>query len=1096
MSLIEISTRRRVTIGMAAVTICLFGAIAWFDLKVNLLPDLSYPTLTVRTEYSGAAPVEIENLISEPVEEALGVVKNVRRVKSVSRSGQSDVTLEFAWGADMELAGLEVREKLEVLLLPMEATRPQLLRFDPSTEPILRYALMGAGAADKFNEAELKQLRRYADDELKKRLEPVAGVAAVKIGGGLEDEVQVEIDQQKLKQLNLSVGQVIDRLRAENVNVSGGRLDEGAQRFLVRTINQFASVDEIGAMLLSPDGAITLRLRDVATVRQGFRERDSVIRVDGREAVEIAVYKEGDANTVAVAEAVKKTVANLQRTKQLPPSAKLERIDDQSRFIRGSLDEVTTAAIQGGLLSILVIFLFLRHAWSTFVIGLSLPVSIITTFFFMGQFGISLNVMSLGGLALATGMVVDAAIVVLENISRLRDQGMGILESAIRGTKEVSMAVVASVLTSVAVFLPLVFVEGVSGQLFRDQALTVTMSLLVSLAVSLTLIPMLSSLRADIGRGSEADAASATPAPLPNNRLLRLGVVVLRAIGVALRFVVFALARLLSRLFGLIARVLSWVLSPLAAATHRAHDAIERRYADFLPYALTHPGQILGAALLAFAVSLVLVPGLGVDLVPQLAQGQYEATLKLPPGTPLARTDAIVREMQRRHMDDPEIATIYGVSGAGTRLDASPTESGENIGRLVINLAEGAGAEAEARSMAKLRRTAEALGVRDANFARPALLNYSTPLEIEVAAYDLDRLRAAGRAVVEALQQSDRYSDVKSTVEQGQPEIQIRFDQERAAALGLSTRQIADQVVRKVRGEVATRYSFRERKIDVLVRALEEDRASVEDVRNLIVNPQSDKPVTLAAVADIVATEGPGEIRRSDQERVAVVSANLAYGDLGTAAGEARRLIAAAQLPAGVEVRVSGQSEELQASIDSLLFALGLAVFLVYLVMASQFESLLHPFVILFSIPLAIVGAVVGLKLFGMPLSVIAGIGIIMLAGIVVNNAIVLIDRVNQLRGHGVSKFHALVEAGRSRLRAITMTTVTTLVGFLPMAFGIGDGAEIRQPMAITVIAGLTVSTVLTLVVIPVVYMLLDRRPDSDYVEAARRAELAAAAAE
>jgi HAE1 family hydrophobic/amphiphilic exporter-1 len=1096
MNLIEVSTRRRVTIFMAAVTIWLFGLIALADLKVNLLPDLSYPTLTVRTEYSGAAPVEIENLISEPVEEALGVVKNVRRVKSVSRAGQSDVTLEFAWGTDMELAGLEVREKLEVLLLPLEASRPQLLRFDPSTEPILRYGLMGTGDADKFNEAELKQLRRYAEEQLKKRLEPVAGVAAVKVGGGLEDEIQVEIDQQKLKQLNLSVGNVIDRLRAENVNVSGGRLDEGSQRYLVRTINQFATVEEIGAMLLTPDGSITLHLRDVAEVRQGFRERESVIRVDGREAVEIAIYKEGDANTVAVAEAVKRAVAQIEQAKQLPGDAKLERIDDQSRFIRGALDEVKSAAIQGGLLSILIIFLFLRDAWSTFVIGLSLPVSIVATFFFMGQFGLSLNVMSLGGLALATGMVVDAAIVVLENISRLREQGMGILESAIKGTSEVGMAVTASVLTSVAVFFPLVFVEGVSGQLFRDQALTVTISMLVSLAVSLTLIPMLSSLRVNIGRHlDEEDQLLHAPRPdLPGNRFARWGVQGKRGVGLGLRALVFYVVVVLGHVFRAVSRLMSWLLTPLANLTNRAHDAVEERYARFLPYAMTHPVQVLGVALLAFVASLMLVPGLGVDLVPQLAQGQYEATLKLPPGTPLARTDAIVREMQRRHMDDPEIATIYGVSGAGTRLDANPTESGENIGRLVIGLAEGAGGEAEARSMAKLRASAEALGVRDANFARPALLNYSTPLEIEIAAYDLDRLRMAGRAVVEALRTSDRYTDVKSTVEQGQPEIQIRFDQERAAALGLSTRQIADQVVRKVRGEVATRYSFRERKIDVLVRALEADRASVEDIRNLIVNPQSDKPVTLAAVADIVATEGPGEIRRSDQERVAIVSANLAYGDLGTAAEEARRLMAGARLPAGVDVRISGQSEELQASIDSLLFALGLAVFLVYLVMASQFESLLHPFVILFSIPLAVVGAVIGLKLFGMPLSVIAGIGIIMLAGIVVNNAIVLIDRVNQLRGEGVSKFDALVEAGRSRLRAITMTTVTTLVGFLPMAIGIGDGAEIRQPMAVTVIAGLTISTVLTLIVIPVMYMLMDRRPDSAYVEDARRAELATAA--
>jgi hydrophobic/amphiphilic exporter-1 (mainly G- bacteria), HAE1 family len=337
-----------------------------------------------------------------------------------------------------------------------------------------------------------------------------------------------------------------------------------------------------------------------------------------------------------------------------------------------------------------------------------------------------------------------------------------------------------------------------------------------------------------------------------------------------------------------------------------------------------------------------------------------------------------------------------------------------------------------------MRKTALALGVSDATFSRPALLNYATPLEIEITGFELERLQQAGRNVAEALRQSDRFADVKSTVESGQPEIQIRFDQERAAALGLSTRQIADQVVRKVRGEVATRYSFRDRKIDVLVRALQEDRASVEDIRNLIVNPQSDKPITLSAVADIVATEGPGEIRRSDQERVAVISANLRYGDLGSAVAEAERLIAKNPLPAGVGMRVSGQSEELDASVNSLMFALILAIFLVYLVMASQFESLLHPFVILFSIPLAIVGSVLGLKLFGMPLSVIAGIGIIMLAGIVVNNAIVLIDFVNQLRSEGVDKVNAIIQAGRSRLRPIMMTTITTLVGFLAAGYGVG----------------------------------------------------------
>ncbi|MGE3106305.1 MAG: efflux RND transporter permease subunit [Lysobacterales bacterium] len=1079
MSMIELATRRPVSIGMAMFTLVLFGLIGLGNLKVNLLPDLSYPTLTVRTEYLGAAPAEIENLISEPVEEALGVVKNVRRIESVSRAGQSDVTLEFVWGTRMDMAALEVREKLEVLNLPLEARRPQLLRFDPSTQPILRLALSGGSDATVFNEAELKSLRRFADEDLKRRVEPVAGVAAVKVGGGLEDEVQVEIDQQRLKQLGLGVGDVIDRLKAENVNVSSGRLNEGSQRFLVRTINQFANVEEIGNMLLSPHGDVSLKLSDVATVRQSYREREAVIRVDGREAVEIAVYKEGDANTVKVAEAAKKVLDGLVESKSLPAGAKLATIDDQSRFIRGALNEVRSAALLGGMLAILVIYLFLQDARATFVIGLSLPVSIVTTFFFMDQFGLSLNIMSLGGLALATGMVVDAAIVVLEAIAKRRDLGEGVLDATIKGASSVAMAVTASVLTSVAVFLPLVFVEGVAGQLFRDQALTVTIALLVSLVVSLTLIPMLASIETAPLAAPTSDAAPPVVA-----RWRRLLGSPLRL----LRWLLFYLVRFLARVVMLCGRGLAGLLAPLATGLRRGQDRLESYYAGILPGVIAAPVRVLGAALLALVLSLLLLPGMGLDLVPQLAQGQFEAVLKLPPGTPLARTDALTRQVAERHSNDAAVESIFAVAGVGARLDANPTESGENVGRLLVDLKPGTDGADEARVMAAMRSTVNALGIHDATFARPALLSFDTPLEVELAGYDLERLRLAGNQVSRALRASDRFADVKSTVEDGQPEVQIYFDQERAAALGLSTRQIADQVVRKLRGEVATRYSFRDRKIDVLVRARAEDRASIEDIRNIIVNPQSDKPVTLSALAEIKVTEGPGEIRRADQERVALISANLKYGDLGTAAAEVRRLTAGLGLPVGVSARVAGQSEELDASVDSLVFALVLAVFLVYLVMASQFESLLHPFVILFSIPLALVGSIVGLKLFGMPVSVIAAIGMIMLAGIVVNNAIVLIDYTNQLRAEGVAKIAAVVEAGRVRLRPILMTTLTTLVGFVPLALGLGDGAEIRQPMAITVIFGLAMSTLLTLLVIPVMYALLDRRPDRYYVERAARA--------
>ncbi|MEO8459207.1 MAG: efflux RND transporter permease subunit, partial [Dokdonella sp.] len=401
MNIVDFATRRRVTIGMTTVTLMLFGFIALTGLKVNLLPDLSYPTLTVRTEYEGAAPAEIENLITQPVEDALGVVKNVRKIHSVSRTGQADVILEFAWGTDMELASLETRDKLDILSLPLEAKKPVLLRFNPSTDPIIRLGISGSGTSTGFNEAELKQLRRFADDELKKRLEPVSGVAAVKVGGGLEDQIDVSLDQQKLSQLGLGVSDVVDRLNKENVNVSAGRIEQGSQRYLVRTINQFSNLDQMRDMLVKVDNGVPIRLKDIADVQQSYKEREGIVRIDGHEAIELAVYKEGDANTVAVANAVRARLENLK--KSLPPGATLTTIDDQSTFIQSSLDDVRNDALLGGLLAVLMIYFFLGHARSTIIVSLSLPVSLIATFFFMGQANLSLNVMSLGGLALATG---------------------------------------------------------------------------------------------------------------------------------------------------------------------------------------------------------------------------------------------------------------------------------------------------------------------------------------------------------------------------------------------------------------------------------------------------------------------------------------------------------------------------------------------------------------------------------------------------------------------------------------------------------------------------------------------------------------------
>jgi hydrophobic/amphiphilic exporter-1 (mainly G- bacteria), HAE1 family len=1055
MKIVEFATRRRVTVLMLTIAIVLFGFVSLSRLKLNLLPDLSYPTLTVRTDLPGGAPLELETLVTRPVEEAVGVIRNVRQVHSVSRSGQSDVILEFAWGTNMDLAGIDVREKLDLLQLPLEASRPVLLRFDPSTEPVMRLALLDAGAtsADQDVAVErLKSLRRFADERLKPDLESVTGAAAVKVSGGYEDEIQVFVDQGKLAQLDLSIETVSRRLRAENINLSGGRLEQGTQRFLVRTLNEFTSVPQMAdAIIASVDGS-PVYLRDIARIERGYKDREAITRVNGRESVELAIYKEGDANTVQLAAGLRGRIDALGQS--LPAGSQLELVYDQSRFISSAIGEVRQAAVIGGLLAILVLYLFLRDARATLITGIAIPVSVIGTFLLMYAYDLSLNIMSLGGIALAIGMLVDNAVVVLESIVRRSEQGLPRTEAARQGTAEVATAVTAATLTSVAVFFPMVFISGVAGQLFRDQALTVTFALLFSLVVALTLVPMLAAGRPAV---TVPDAAAAAPG--------RFG-----------RTLAVALGRL-RRLAQAGAAAARWALAPAAVATQTGYLAVERAYAPALRWALDHRSRVLAAALVVLLATAALVPRLGSELIPQLAQGEFIVDLRLPPGSPLEQTDRAMAAAQAFAMEQPAVELAYAVTGTGNRLDANPTDAGENTGRLSIRLAPGANRAAEERAIEALRLRLDTLAGVQYQFSRPALFSFDTPLEVIVSGYDLDRLRSVAGEVTRGLEASPLFSDIKSTVEAGNPEIQILFDQQRAAQLGLSVREMADRVVSSVRGDVATRFKLRDRNIDVLVRSVDTRASSVEEVRSLIMNPAGERPVSLSAVAEVRVATGPAEIRRLKQERVAVVSANLASGDLGTAIGELERIVAAIELPVGTAIAVSGQSEDMRESFASLQVALLLAVFLVYLVMASQFESLLHPFVILLTIPLALVGSVWAMFITGTTVNVVAYIGLIMLAGIVVNQSIVLIDAVNKGRARGLDKHAAILHAGHTRLRPILITKLTTILGLLPMAIGLGDGAEIRQPMAVTVIGGVAVASVFTLLVIPVLYSLLDRKP-------------------
>jgi len=749
---------------------------------------------------------------------------------------------------------------------------------------------------------------------------------------------------------------------------------------------------------------------------------------------------------------------------ELPEGISVVTGVDQSRFIRASIREVLQNALVGGFFAMMVLLFFLKDLRSTLIIGVSIPISVIATFFLMYQTGTTLNIMSLGGLALGVGMLVDNAIVVLEAIFKRREAGVSPIEASRLGASEVGRAVIASTLTTIAVFLPVVFLEGVAAQLFRDMALTVSFSLVASLAVSLTLIPMLAALSAGVGEAVSTSTATASGGRV--RRSLRGVFVVLPTLVVrGLRFTV----RLMVRIVGLLASPLSWVFDRGLGSLHRSYPAM-------LGTALRSRAAVLAVAFLLFGGSVLLLPRLGLDLIPSFSQGEFSFRVELPPGTPIEGADRFLTDVQSVLHDDPRIESFTGLAGgAGLSLARTGTE-GENVGRIQVRMAPDATREDEQEIIGRLRSRLQASELARFKFERPSYFSYRTPIEVEVYSDNLDELHLAASEVHEAIRGVRGLVDVKSSSELGNPELQVTFNNDQLMSLGLDVAQVANTIRSKVQGEVATRFTQGDREIDILVRSLEVGQASIEDVQNMIVSQRDSVPIYLGSLAEVRVTEGPSEVRRIGQKRAAVVSGNLDGRDMGAVATDIRRRLRALELPAGASAFLSGQEEEMARSFRSMALAMGLAIFLVYLVMASQFESFVHPLVIILSLPLGAVGVVGALMLTGRSIDVVAMIGMVMLAGIVVNNAIVLVDSINRRRQAGLAKREAIVQAAGDRLRPILMTSATTILALLPMAIGIGEGAELRSPLAITVIGGLAVATGLTLLVIPVVYSLLDRK--------------------
>jgi HAE1 family hydrophobic/amphiphilic exporter-1 len=1134
--------RRPVAVTMFVISLAVFGAVSFSKLKVDLLPEISYPTLTVRTTWPGAAPEDVEERLSEKLQEALSTLDDLVRSTSISRAGTSDVLLEFDWGTSMTFAVEDVRERLGGVFLPDGAERPLILRYDPNLDPILRIGVRAPAGreaqTEEEREAELIQLRWIAENRLKRELESLEGVAVAQVRGGLEEEIRVHVDPERLSALKVDPGDLARRLAQENINASGGSLTEGSVEYLVRTVNQFRGVDEIEAMPVVRRGDAIVRVRDLGHVERSYEKREVVTRIGGGESVELALFREADANIVHLAKNLRERVFGTEAEQkaalelagkdqhtlgerqsasylahELRKEVQLELLSDQSVFIEDAVEDVQSSAVIGSLLAVLVIWLFLRSAAGTFVIGVSIPISLVVAFAPMFLADVTLNIMSMGGLALGTGMMLDNAIVILESITSRREQGDDRRQAAVRGTAEVTGAMIASTLTSVAVFAPIVFVTGIAGQIFGDQALTVVSFQFISLLMAVLLIPIMTA-RMPFGLAggmmfglggvvmgslvSEALEANerqppTRPPKLTEGLSLRSLEGLLTLAGRSLLVPLGLLARLLAGFCRHLGQSMGFLTRPVSFFFGRAWGLVERIYPRFLELALANPLVVLAASLALFWAALARIPALGVELLPRVHQGEFTAHVRLAEGTPLATTDEALHELDAAVRALPGVATTALTVGVEKETLSRQVE-GSHTARLTVRLDQSVRTGKQEDELEDdVRRLLESHpAVRSIEFSRPTPFALESPLAVEVRGYDLGKLQAVAAEVVTALEGVSGLTGVHSSVKPGNLEAKVTFDREKMLELGLDLAAVTTLVRDQLQGNVSTNYHEGDERIGIRVQGDPRLLDSLNAVSALPVNPSAETPVPLRSVAWIDEVQGPSEIRRIGNTRAVVVTGESTGFDLGGLTERIQRRLAQLSVPEDVTVEIGGQKREMDEALASMRFAFFLAIFLVYVVMACQFESIVQPLIILVTVPLGIVGVVFVLDLLGVSLSVVVFLGLILLGGIVVNNAIVLIDRINQMRAAGMDALAAVREAGVSRLRPILMTTVASVFGLLPMTgwlgwvpvigkLGSGAGAELRAPMAVTVIAGLTSATLLTLIVIPSIYALIARhaRPRS-----------------
>lgn len=1007
MKLIEVSVKRPIGVLMIVIAVVSLGLFSLRSLAVDLFPKIDLPIAVVATSYAGAAPEEVEKLVSSPLEGAMSSIQGIDTIQSQSQVGSSMIIMQFKTGTNLDNALLEVREKVDQVkgMLPDDANDPSVLRFDPQQMPILTLSLSG-------RDAEI--LQDIADDTVVPFLERQNGVASVSVQGGKTREIRVELNQARMQQYGIGASQVIQAIGAENRSASVGSVQKGAEEQQIRVQGEFSSLTDLENTLIHLPTGDTLTVGDIAVIQDTYAEQTSLSYVNGEPALILSVQKQSDANTVEAAEAVTEALEELKS--DLPKDTQLNITMDTSEIINQSINSVINNMLSGAALSIVILLLFLRNVRSTLVISLSIPIAVIATFALMYFSGQTLNIISMGGLALGIGMMVDSSIVILENIFSYRQRGYSVKDAAVKGASELGSAVIASTMTTLVVFLPMTFVQGIAADIFTPMALSVTFSLIASLVVAITLVPTLSSkMLARVKLQSEKK----------ENALDRFG----------------------GRILTVYKKALKWVLS--------------------------HRKTTVSATIVLLITSFALTPFIGAEFMPSSDQGQFQIAVETPSGTSLEETKKVTDEVTGLLTPYEAVLENVNVSIGGSDIGFGGSTNAATVSVELVPSGE--------RDISTTEVVQAINGGID-NIAGAEItvsevqtgLGGGAAIQIGISGEDYDVLKELGDQVVWTLNEIEGIYNPTSSAASGGSELNIVVNRDIAANYGLSYQQVMSEISVTMKGQVATRYREGGDEIDVKVTLPKDTYSDLSALTRLTLRTPGGELIPLSAVANFEQVQGPVVIQRENQQRQINITSDVVGRDLGSVSGEVTQLLEGMNFPDGYSYSIGGQSQDMMESFADLGAALLFAVVLVYIVMAVQFESLLHPFVIMFSLPTTVIGVILGLFITRTPLSITVLIGLIMLAGIVVNNAIILVDYVNTLRGRGLEREEAILEGAPSRVRPIFMTTATTVLGLLPLALGIGEGAEMQAPMAITVIFGLSFSTLLTLFFVPVMYTIAD----------------------